>query len=124
MSGNTERDRLHPAHPILSLRFVPTPYANLPPSIAEAAYYVTTNGRERQKSMRKNLLAIAVLILSACAEPVPKIDKPRDQMTERERLETVAKSGLPGAGVVGKALSISDAESRRAAAIDSAETGN
>lgn len=70
--------------------------------------------------MRKSLLMVAILTLSACAAPVPKMEKTRDQMTERERQETIANSGLPGATVVRKALSMADAENARAAAIDSA----
>jgi hypothetical protein len=87
-------------------------------------YYVTTNGAERQNSMTRTLLAVAALIVSACAEPAPKFDKPRDQMTERERQETIANSGLPGSSVVRKGLIIADAENRRSAAVDSAGDGD
>jgi hypothetical protein len=41
-------------------------------------------------------------------------------MTQRERDSTVAESGLPGAGVVKRAMSVSDAGARRAAEYDSA----
>ncbi|MGK2962022.1 MAG: hypothetical protein ACSLFK_07740 [Gemmatimonadaceae bacterium] len=41
-------------------------------------------------------------------------------MTQRERDSTIAASGLPGSGVVKRAMSIADAEARRAAAFDSA----
>jgi hypothetical protein len=74
--------------------------------------------------MRLTLLTIAVLTLASCAAPVPEMKKTRDQMTEREREETIANSGLPGAGVVKKGLAISDAENRRTAEIDSAADGN
>jgi len=74
--------------------------------------------------MRKSLLTVALVTLSACAAPVPKVEKTRDQMTERERQETIANSGLPGANVVRKGLAIADAENRHAAAIDSASDGN
>jgi hypothetical protein len=67
---------------------------------------------------------IAVLALASCAKPVPKMEKTRDQMTAREREETIANSGLPGSGVVKKALSISDAENRRLAEMDSVDNGN
>lgn len=71
--------------------------------------------------MRKTLLtAAAALALSACAEPVPTMEKTRDQMTERERQETIANSGLPGASVVKKGLAMADAENQRTAEIDSA----
>jgi hypothetical protein len=41
-------------------------------------------------------------------------------MTQRERDSTIAESGLVGAGVVGRALSVSDAEAKRTAQLDSA----
>lgn len=63
------------------------------------------------------LPALAVL-LAACAE-APEIRKPRSEMTQRERDSAVAESGLPGSGVVKRAMNISDAETRRAAAFDS-----
>jgi hypothetical protein len=74
--------------------------------------------------MRKTLLTLAALTLSACAEPVPKMEKTRDQMTERERQETIANSGLPGASVVRKGLAMADAENQRAAEVDSIADGN
>ena len=69
--------------------------------------------------MRNPSLFILILsVLTACAEP-PKLDKPRSQMSQRERDSTIAASGLPGAGVVKKGMSIADAESRRQAMFDS-----
>ena len=59
------------------------------------------------------------LLLAACAAE-PEIQKPRSEMTQRERDSTIAASGLPGSGVVKRATSIADAEARRAAAFDSA----
>lgn len=75
---------------------------------------------KRQISMRKSLLtaAAALVSLSACAEP-PVIEKPRSQMTQRERDSTIAHSGLPGSGVVKKGLSMADREAKRAAILDS-----
>lgn len=64
------------------------------------------------------LPSLAVL-LAACATE-PEIQKPRSEMTQRERDSTIAASGLPGSGVVKRAMSIADAEARRAAAFDSA----
>jgi hypothetical protein len=68
-------------------------------------------------------LAIIVLTLGGCAAP-SKAGKPREEMTERERDSTLAASGLPGAGVVRKGLSMSDAQAKRAAAEDSASREN
>lgn len=59
-----------------------------------------------------------LLALCACAEP-PSVKKPRARMTQRERDSTIAESGLPGSAVVKKGLSISDAQARRAAELDS-----
>ena len=67
----------------------------------------------------RTLFSLALLILAGCAEPV-NVDKPRSEMTQRERDSTVAISGLPGSKTVGQAIDISDSEARRAAALDSA----
>ncbi len=72
---------------------------------------------KRQISMRKSAL-IAILLVTACAEP-PALDKPRDQMSQRERDSTIADARLPGSGVVRKGLSIADKGAKRAALLDS-----
>ena len=64
-----------------------------------------------------------VLGASACAAPV-KVDKPREEMSQRERDNAIAASGLPGSIVVKKALSMSDAQAKQAAAVDSAGREN
>ena len=64
------------------------------------------------------LSAVFLTLLAACAEP-SKVDKPRSQMSQRERDSTIAASGLPGAGVVKKGMSIADAEAKRQAMLDS-----
>lgn len=64
-----------------------------------------------------------LLIVAGCAEP-PKVDKPRSQMTQREKDSVLAASGLPGAHVVKKGMSMADAEARRAAMYDSAGKEN
>jgi hypothetical protein len=68
-------------------------------------------------------VALVALGATACAAPA-RVDKPRNQMTERERDSTIAASGLPGSGVVKKAMSISDAENKHAAVQESASDGN
>lgn len=75
--------------------------------------------------MRAHFIRVALIALgaTACAAPA-EFDKPRDQMTERERDSTIAASGLPGSGVVKKALSLSDVEARQTAAQESASAGN
>lgn len=65
------------------------------------------------------LLALAaVLGMAACAEEA-KFKKARADMTQRERDSTIAASGLPGSGVVKKAMSIADAQADRSAMFDS-----
>ncbi|MEO8577750.1 MAG: hypothetical protein ABI556_13655 [Gemmatimonadales bacterium] len=66
-------------------------------------------------------LAPALLAVSACAAPPASIDKPRDQMSQREKDSLLAVSQFIGSGVVKKALSVSDAQERRAALYDSAD---
>ena len=44
--------------------------------------------------------------------------KPRKTLTKRERDSVLSKSKLPGARVVGKAISVSDTASARAKRID------
>jgi hypothetical protein len=75
--------------------------------------------------MRAHFVRVALIALGAsgCAAPA-KFDKARDQMTERERDSTIAASGLPGSGVVKKAMSISDAENRHTAVQESVSDGN
>ncbi len=52
---------------------------------------------------------LLLALLGGCAAE----EKPR-QLTERERHEAIAKSVLPGAPVVGRALSVSDSAASRA----------
>ncbi len=75
--------------------------------------------------MKTQLIRFAILVLgaAACAAPV-KIDKPRDEMSERERDSTIAGSGLPGSGVVKKAMSMSDVQQIQSAELDSASREN
>ena len=70
-----------------------------------------------------SVLAAAILLCTACAEP-PKVDKPRSAMSQRERDSTIAASGLPGSGVVKKGMHIADVEAQRAAMLDSVTAGN
>ncbi len=64
-------------------------------------------------------LAPAILAATACAAPPDTGDKPRDQMTQREKDSILAVSKFVGSGVVKKALSVSDAQDKRAAMYDS-----
>lgn len=75
--------------------------------------------------MKNHVMWISALALGigACAAPA-KVDKPRDQMSQREKDSAVAASGLPGSGVVGKAMNMADQEAARQAAFDSASKEN
>lgn len=66
-------------------------------------------------------LAPTIFALSACAAPPASVDKPRDQMTQREKDSVLAVSKFVGSGVVKKALSVSDAQDKRAAMYDSVD---
>jgi len=75
-------------------------------------------------SMRNSrLFAVFLTLLVACAEP-SKVEKPRSEMSQREKDSVLAASGLPGAGVVKKGLSIADAEAKRQAMFDSVGKDN
>jgi len=49
--------------------------------------------------------------------------KPARELTERERDSILARSSLPGAAVVGRAIAVSDRSARRAASMDSLPGG-
>ena len=69
------------------------------------------------------ILIPSALLLAGCAAE-PKFDKPRAQMTQREKDSVIAASGLPGSGVVKKGMQIADGQARRAAMLDSITDGN
>jgi hypothetical protein len=60
-----------------------------------------------------------ILSLAACAGG-PEESRPRDKMSERERDSVLSESGLPGAKVVGRALTASDSEMSHTSMVDSA----
>ncbi len=68
---------------------------------------------------RFRVIAAAVLCTAACAAPV-KVDKPREEMSQREKDSVLAASSLPGSGVVKKAIAMSDVDTKHQASIDSA----
>jgi len=75
--------------------------------------------------MKTHIFWISAVALGAgaCAAPA-KVDKPRSEMTRREKDSAIAVSGLPGSGVVGKAMKMADQEAARQAAFDSASKEN
>ena len=76
--------------------------------------------------MRKSILTavLSAATMSACAAEPPAIDKPRSEMSQRERDSTIAASRLPGSGVVKKGLIMADREAKRAAMLDSIGSEN
>ena len=67
------------------------------------------------------LLVVAGMLLCALAACSKNsgADHGRLGLSERQRDSTIAKSRLPGAGVVGKAMAVSDSTAAREARIDS-----
>lgn len=75
---------------------------------------------KRHFFMKTPIAVFAIVVLACgCAAPA-RVDKPRDQMTRRERDSTIGANGLPGTGVVKRALLMSDAQAKESAALDSA----
>ena len=75
---------------------------------------------ERLHSTRRRAQAMGRFAdsLAACSKH-SGADHGRSSMSERQRDSTIAKSRLPGAGVVGRALAVSDSTAARAARLDS-----
>ena len=73
--------------------------------------------------MRARYLLPILIGLVACAEP-PKFKKARADMTELEKDSAIAESGLPGAGVVKRGLSIAGVEAKQEAMLDSVDKEN
>ncbi len=71
--------------------------------------------------MRVTMRALLLgLVLAGCASPSKKAAVNRDTLTKRQADSIIGASGLPGAKGILKAQGAADAESVRAAAIDSA----
>lgn len=80
---------------------------------------------KRQLFMKTSfrVMVATVVCTAACAAPV-KVDKPRKEMSQREKDSVLAASSLPGSGVVKKAMAMSDVDTKHRAAIDSASNEN
>lgn len=64
-------------------------------------------------------LFLCGLVLGAIAGCAKHEDRPASTLTEAERDTAIARSELPGAGVVQRALDVSGAAGERAAGMDS-----
>ena len=66
------------------------------------------------------LSSLALLALASCA---PRAERPvRAPLTERQRDSVIARSALPGAPVVGRALEVSDRGADHAADVAAADS--
>jgi len=75
----------------------------------------------RQGGMQIQLhyVALTLLIVAGCSNGDINSDR-RSKMTEREKDSVLSESGLPGAKVVGRALTVSDSELHHTIQLDSA----
>lgn len=74
--------------------------------------------------MRRSLILLCVLV-SACGAKGPgghndSVLTARDSLTRHQKDSIVAHSAVPGASVVGRAMTVQDSGAAHAAAIDSA----
>jgi len=78
--------------------------------------------------LRSFLAALALVATAACSSEPAQNDRQqidRDTLTRRQKDSIIAELPLPGSGVVGRALKVSDSLAARAARHDSlAKQGN
>jgi hypothetical protein len=70
-------------------------------------------------ALRMTAAALVSCVCLACASDDTGANR-RDTMTQRQRDSVLAKSGIPGAQGVGKALNAADSAKARQAQLDSA----
>jgi hypothetical protein len=70
--------------------------------------------------VRKTLVAALLLLLGAVSCAPRSGQASRAPLTERQRDSVLARSSLPGASVVGRAMDVSDRAADRAAGMDAA----
>jgi hypothetical protein len=68
------------------------------------------------RHVRLAMLTLAALVIAGCAKHE---ERPASTLTEAQRDSAIARSQLPGADVVGKAMQASGREERRAEKMDS-----
>jgi hypothetical protein len=69
--------------------------------------------------VRLLIVGLGVVVAVAGCSKRPGTDESRPRMSERSRDSILAKSRIPGAGAVGRALAATDSAAARAARIDS-----
>jgi len=67
----------------------------------------------------RNLKWTAPFLLALAACSTGDGSQPRDRMSQREKDSVLSESGIPGAKVVGKALTASDSSAARTSVLDS-----
>jgi hypothetical protein len=72
--------------------------------------------------MRRLLATTALLVLGALSCGPRSQQASRVPLTERQRDSVLARSSLPGASVVGRAMDVSDRAADRAAGSDAADS--
>lgn len=71
----------------------------------------------------RRILAVGVLLMSCAVGCAPRSNQAsRPPLTERQRDSVLARSSLPGASVVGRAMAVSDRAADRAAGADAADS--
>jgi hypothetical protein len=68
------------------------------------------------------ILAAAALLCVVALGCSPHSQSARAPLTERQRDSVLARSGLPGATVVGRAMDVSDRAADRAAGVNAADS--
>ena len=61
------------------------------------------------------VLTVLLLVLAGCSKGA---ERPASTLTEAQRDSAIARSSLPGADVVGRAMQVSGREARRAGSMD------
>ena len=69
--------------------------------------------------IRSAWIPAVLILLTACSSGQDDSNR-RDKMSQRERDSVLAESGIPGAKVVGRALTASDSETSHTSMVDSA----
>ncbi len=69
--------------------------------------------------MRRSAVVLAMTLLAACGGSGDSQASGRDTLTERQKDSILAKSKIPGAGAVGRAMTAADSTSAGARRADS-----
>ena len=90
-----------------------TPSAQLPERLPDAKLRVVSGRRCQLRA-----LILSVLVLAACGKSGSNDAARRDTLTERQHDSILARSQIPGAKAVGRAMTAADSMSARVRASD------